>query len=749
MVGAREMQQHCFAGTMNHMPMTSASIRSTWLLLALPAAIAVFGQRDMGPIHSPSNPVRPLDRSGDREDLNQYCTPGYTVGSSDGDRIDGVYFGTISNTYVATETALGFTDYSYEGSDAIAQVDRDNVYPMTILVGPYDPPGAAFEQYKVWIDFDQDGEFGAFEEVLNAQTTAAFEDILADIYIPADARPGYTGLRIRCVYNDPAFDACSNQSYGEAEDYVILINGSLPCIPYTARGPYANDFIGGVAMNGFSMTQSAVPTHAYSSSLGYGTQLQRNGTATITITSGAIANDHYGAWADWNMDGDFDDGGEELGVFTIAGIFSPTSFNITVPADAVVGYTLLRVRCVYNDPAVTACSYAEWGETQDFTLAVLHGVFPCLPPTAGTQAGDGFTSVTFDGTTYPGTTQWPFYTLGNTVHRVDRGTNIAVDVVAGTYLPQTYDVWLDMNDNGDFADAGEALGSVAATMAFEPLGIVALIPASCPPGQHILRVRGYDTNNGNASACGDVGFGELLDIPLVVEDPAGVCVPYSPYWTRGGDYIDGIELGDMVNISSGGDHAAPYVDFTTLGTTLNVGVSYTMSITGGEYSGDSYHAWIDYNADGDWNDAGEAIGSVIINGVNGTGTISFTVPAAVLGDKRMRVRCGFQPIPNACADATYGETEDYTVSINANTGVGESVAQALSILPMPGDGIVLIRRTEVGTVHYALLEATGRTMASGQFTGTTATIPMRDAANGVYVIVLNGVPAQRFVWQKR
>ncbi|MBW1685048.1 MAG: PEP-CTERM sorting domain-containing protein, partial [Deltaproteobacteria bacterium] len=75
------------------------------------------------------------------------------------------------------------------------------------------------------------------------------------------------------------------------------------------------------------------------------------------------------------------------------------------------------------------------------------------------------------------------------------------------------------------------------------------------------------------------------------------------------------------------------------------------------------NAWIDFNADGDWDDAGEQIftDAALAGGVN---SLSFLVPVgATLGDTyaRFRLDSGGGLTPYGLADD--GEVEDYLVSI--------------------------------------------------------------------------------------
>ncbi|WP_452225539.1 GEVED domain-containing protein [Lacinutrix chionoecetis] len=132
------------------------------------------------------------------------------------------------------------------------------------------------------------------------------------------------------------------------------------------------------------------------------------------------------------------------------------------------------------------------------------------------------------------------------------------------------------------------------------------------------------------------------------------------------EYISRVQVGS-INKSSG---AQLYSDFTSTSTDLNKGSSYTLTVTptwtGTTYS-EGYAAWIDYNDDGDFTDAGEQIFSKAASTttpVSGT----FTVPAGTAnGDKRLRVSMKYNGIPTSCETFSYGEVEDYTVNIKTGT----------------------------------------------------------------------------------
>jgi len=146
------------------------------------------------------------------------------------------------------------------------------------------------------------------------------------------------------------------------------------------------------------------------------------------------------------------------------------------------------------------------------------------------------------------------------------------------------------------------------------------------------------------------------------------CIPVPTTGTTDGDFIDGVVLGTINNTGSGFTGGPTYTNYyATMSTNVTKSSAYTISITGGIYQPDVYAAWIDYNKDGDFLDAGEKLGEFSTTAAYQTLNINFTVPAAAsTGSTRLRVRCvwnaaGMDP----CTNYVYGETEDYKVVIFA------------------------------------------------------------------------------------
>ncbi|MEO1434903.1 MAG: GEVED domain-containing protein, partial [Bacteroidota bacterium] len=158
-------------------------------------------------------------------------------------------------------------------------------------------------------------------------------------------------------------------------------------------------------------------------------------------------------------------------------------------------------------------------------------------------------------------------------------------------------------------------------------------------------------------------------------DCGGSCGNVCPitYCSSGGanssfEWIDNATIGSINNTSG---NNGGYGDYTGLSTSADQGATVSISVTPG-FSGtiyaENWAVFADFNQDGDFDDAGESIFS---GSTTGTETLSgsFTVPAgATLGDTRLRVVMAWNTAALSCGSVSYGETEDYTITVTAPTG---------------------------------------------------------------------------------
>jgi PKD repeat protein len=129
------------------------------------------------------------------------------------------------------------------------------------------------------------------------------------------------------------------------------------------------------------------------------------------------------------------------------------------------------------------------------------------------------------------------------------------------------------------------------------------------------------------------------------------------------EWIENATIGDIDNTSG----AAGYTDFTSITGNLTAGENFSVSLTPG-FSGTVYtehwKIYIDYNIDGDFEDAGE---QVFYQVSTSTVTGSFTVPTGISGLTTMRVSMKYSTEQTPCETFSYGEVEDYTVNIGGGT----------------------------------------------------------------------------------
>lgn len=155
----------------------------------------------------------------------------------------------------------------------------------------------------------------------------------------------------------------------------------------------------------------------------------------------------------------------------------------------------------------------------------------------------------------------------------------------------------------------------------------------------------------------------------VLNSPSTYCQATYSSGTGSGDFIGTVQLGTINNTTTGS--ASPYYTLypqsgsTT--TTLTAGTAYTLTVGAGTWSGSGNNiaAWIDYDQSGVF-DAAEKLGELTNLGASpATGTINFTVPVtANNGTLRLRVREVYATTSiTPCTNATYGETEDYLVTL--------------------------------------------------------------------------------------
>ncbi|HUW05803.1 MAG TPA: GEVED domain-containing protein [Williamwhitmania sp.] len=130
------------------------------------------------------------------------------------------------------------------------------------------------------------------------------------------------------------------------------------------------------------------------------------------------------------------------------------------------------------------------------------------------------------------------------------------------------------------------------------------------------------------------------------------------------EWIASVKIGSFTNTST----AAGYTDFTSKVVNLTAGTAASITLTPGFTSTTYAEYWkiyVDLNGDGDFDDAGELVydgGATSKTAVTGTITIPSSQAAITT---RMRVSMKYNGSQTPCESFSYGEVEDYTVTIAA------------------------------------------------------------------------------------
>ena len=173
-------------------------------------------------------------------------------------------------------------------------------------------------------------------------------------------------------------------------NYPLIITGTSTSI--TKNRPVAFPFFNGQCISAantiFSTSTTLVQFNTinnvsakpfgYSDYTPISTDLNRNSPYDLTInvnTDGDFTTATQ-VWIDWNQNCSFNDAGEvyNLGDATNApnGPTTNSPFSITVPIDAVLGNTFMRVSTKYKDDGIpSSCENGFDGEVEDYTLKVL------------------------------------------------------------------------------------------------------------------------------------------------------------------------------------------------------------------------------------------------------------------------------------------------------------------------------------------------------------------------------------------
>jgi hypothetical protein len=547
--------------------------------------------------------------------------------------IGSVQVGTIEN--VSTGCS-GYTDYT----SLSTTMQKETSYPILVTNGG---TALAGDQCGIWVDWNHDNDFAdACETIPTSGGPFAFD---ANITPPTGAALGDTRMRVRIMYTGP-LSACGDTTYGEVEDYTI--NVAAAPTGYCGASGGCGEYIGSVQVGTILTFETGCSGYADYTSLS--TTMERQTSYPIVVTNGgsAFEGDQCGIWVDWNQDEDFADAGETIATNNYD-LWTFTA-SITPPAGAVLGDTRMRIRIMFTGP-LSPCGASTFGEVEDYTINVVPAATGYCAASGGCREYIGVVQVRTIDNESANCTGYTDYTNISTT--LEKGSSYPITVTNGgdAFAGDQCGIWIDWNQDHDFIDANEQVVVSGGPFTFDA-NIVP--PADATDGATTMRIRIMYT--GPLTPCGPTTYGEVEDYSLnVIPKVAAYCTASGGC----GEYVESVEVGTISNTST----CNGYADYTHLATEMEIASSYPITVTnaGTVYQGDQCGIWIDWNQDADFNDAGESIAT---GGGPYTFMATITPPTwAQLGDTRMRIRIRDSGTLSPCGDLTYGEVEDYTITV--------------------------------------------------------------------------------------
>ncbi|MBK8968294.1 MAG: HYR domain-containing protein [Lewinellaceae bacterium] len=438
---------------------------------------------------------------------------------------------------------------------------------------------------------------------------------------------------------------------------------------------------------------------------------------------------------DWNGDGDFNDPGEMYAT-TVGNNTNNTTISVTPPAGAVLNQNIgIRTRLSTDAQAsMSPTGPAPDGEVEDQLAQVMAFDYGDLAdddaggayPTNDTDGGEGVGAshkivdgLKLGASVDPETDGQPSGTAnGDDSNGVDdengvtfptlfagQPADLTVTVMNMTGAPAELFTYIDWNKDGDLDDPGEVTQTSILNGTNGPVQVTVNVPSTAVINMPLgARFRLTNDPAFNGEPTGPAGPGEVEDYYVQVVgvdygDLADNDAPgsYPTNTTDGGEgvgpshiIVDGLKIGPSVDAEGNGQSStgangddladsddengiAAFPQFTA-GENATVTVN-VMNMTEGPAK---LTGFIDWNGDGDFDDAGEMTSVAVPDGTNGNVDLTFAVPVnSELNEDlgaRFRLSTDAQASMSPTGPAPDGEVEDYNVQVTCPAIVSVSAS---------------------------------------------------------------------------
>jgi chitodextrinase/C1A family cysteine protease len=384
--------------------------------------------------------------------------------------IDLIQLGSINNVTAANAGYGNFTNLS-------ATLTAGSTYTIYFSAGFKST--AYTEYWYIWIDYDKDGTFES-NELINSSSSKLSSTLSKAFTVPTSATAGSTRMRVTMKYNS-APTACETFSYGEVEDYTILINAGTP----DTQAPTAPT---NLASSNVTSSSATLTWTASTDNVGVtGYSVYQNGALLGTTTSTS---------------------------YNVSGLTAATTYSFYITARDAAGNVsaasaTLNITTLPN--SITYCASKGNNVTYEWIDLVQLGTINNV--TAANAGYGNFTSLSTN--------------LG-------LGASYTIYFSAGfrsTSYTEFWYIWIDYDHDGTF-ESGE-LVVAGSSSSSATLSATFTVPTNATLGSTRMRVT--MKYNSAPTACETFSYGEVEDYTVVITGTGA---------THKGETIDSQELGN-------------------------------------------------------------------------------------------------------------------------------------------------------------------------------------------------------------
>lgn len=669
-----------------------------------------------GPASTTATPVQVLISTNPCQ-CTAYC-PSAASSTAD-DEIFNVSIGSLNNTSSCLQTGGPTSTLSlysnFTGIVAAPNLIAGSNYTLDVTVGQCN--GFVYSGgVTVYMDLNNNGSFADPGEQVFASpiTSWAVAGTLVStvITIPASATPGITRMRVIAEETTVVGTLpCTSYFYGETEDYCINIVAAAPCV----GAPPAN---------------SAVTS---------ATNVCPNGSANLGLaTSYTIGGLTYQWSAATSSVGPYT-------AITGANLSAHTETNITVATwyqcvitctNGPASTTSTPVQILVGGSSCQCAAYCASAASDTFDDEIFNVSIGTLNNTSScSQTGGPPTSTLNLYSNYAGIITAPNLVAGN---------NYTLDVTVGQCNASAYSggvtVYMDFNQNGSFADAGEqvfvsttTLWAVAGTL----VSTVITIPATATLGTTRMRVIAEEGGIGTGE-CVSYSWGETEDYCINIT--AGCTVPNVTLTASQTTVCNG----SSVNLTAIG--ATTYTWNTTATTSsISVTPSVTTSYTviGENAPGCPDTKTITINVNPSPTIAVAAAPSLTLcpgmsASLTASGANTYTWNPGSFTTSAISVTPAISTVYNVAGTNSVGCTtnSNVTVFVVVCTGLGTNavIDNTAYIYPNPNTGEFTIELNNGTTKNIQLMDLTGRVILSETTSNDKINFNINTLANGIYYV---------------